>query len=365
MIEADMELEILLRHLVEEARSLVDARYGALGVLDETRAGLEQFLTVGLSEEEAKQIGPRPTGRGVLGLLVTEPAPIRLSDLREHPKSCGFPRYHPPMRSFLGVPVKGRVEVYGDLYLTDKRGADTFSEEDEAMVEALALAANIAIERNRLHERVRRFSLLEDRDRIGRDLHDRVIQRIFVVGMALQGATQLDSRSEIVGQVNKVVDDLDATVAEIRSTIFELGDPRVSAGLRGRRGRIGRRNDAHSRLATRGPLLRTSRQWSSRAHLRSRAGSGARGPDQCGQARAGQSLRRHPDGRRQSGSRGHRRRTGLELTPEPGSRGMGLANLRNRAENLGGSFEIQAAPNGRTCALWRVPLSESRVAGTE
>src|ERR1700730_13636501 len=102
MMEADVELPILLRHLVEEACSLVEARYGALGVLNESRTDLEQFVTVGLSDAEELAIGPRPTGRGVLGILITDPIPLRLADLGAHPDRYGFPARHPPMRSFLG-----------------------------------------------------------------------------------------------------------------------------------------------------------------------------------------------------------------------------------------------------------------------
>ena len=145
MIEADVELPVLLRHLVEEACSLVDARYGALGVLNEARTGLEQFLTTGLSEADEQEIGARPTGRGVLGLLITDPQALRLADLRTHRESYGFPPHHPPMNSFLGLPVRVRDDVYGNLYLTEKHGADEFTEEDEAMAEALALAAGIAV----------------------------------------------------------------------------------------------------------------------------------------------------------------------------------------------------------------------------
>ena len=114
-------------------------------------------------------------------------------------------------------------QVYGNLYLTDKIGAEDFSDEDEALAEALALAAGIAIENTRLHDRVRMLSVLDDRDRIARDLHDRVIQRVFAVGMSLQGAARLPERDQIVERVNKAVDDLDTTVTEIRTAIFELG----------------------------------------------------------------------------------------------------------------------------------------------
>jgi signal transduction histidine kinase len=234
MIEADIELPVLLRHIVEEACSLVDARYGALGVLNEARTRLDQFLTVGLSEDEEKAIGPRPTGRGVLGLLITEPAALRLSDLGTHPDSYGFPDGHPPMKSFLGLPIRVRVndEIYGNLYLTDKLGADNFSVEDEALAEALALAAGIAIENTRLHERVRMLSVLDDRERIGRDLHDNVVQRLFALGMGLQAANRLSDPNLMREQVDRAIDDVDATITEIRSTIFELGDSSIGHGIR-------------------------------------------------------------------------------------------------------------------------------------
>jgi signal transduction histidine kinase len=232
MITSDVQLPELLRHLIEEACSLVDARYGALGVLNESRTALEQFLTVGLSEEEEAAIGPRPTGRGVLGQLITDPVPLRLIDLVASPSSFGFPAGHPPMTSFLGVPVRVRDDVYGNLYLTDKVGADMFSEEDEALVEALALAAGVAIENNRLHDRVRIMSILDDRDRIARDLHDRVIQRIFAVGMSLQGAARMSDVERVAERVEKAVDELDITITEIRSAIFELGEGSLAGGLR-------------------------------------------------------------------------------------------------------------------------------------
>lgn len=119
MVSADIELTELLRHFIAEACSLVEARYGALGVLNAARTTLDQFLTVGLTDEEEQRIGPRPTGRGVLGVLITDPEPLRLADLHAHPDSYGFPPHHPPMNSFLGVPLRVRGEVYGNLYLTD------------------------------------------------------------------------------------------------------------------------------------------------------------------------------------------------------------------------------------------------------
>ena len=308
MIAADVELTDLLRHLVEEAKSLVQARYAALGVLNPARTGLEQFITVGLSQAEEAQIGDRPTGRGVLGLLITEPAPLRLSHLEEHPGRYGFPVNHPPMTSFLGVPVRVRDDVYGNLYLTDKEGATEFTDEDEALAEALALAAGIAIENNRLHDRVRLMSVLDDRDRIARDLHDRVIQRVYAVGMNLQGATRLPERDQVVERVSRAIDDLDLTISGIRSAIFELGEAALPGGLR--QAVLQLAEELADTLGVR-PEVRFEGAVDNAVpqHVRRpRPGGCSRGSDQCGQALSGLALRGDPRRDRPSGARVARRR---------------------------------------------------------
>jgi signal transduction histidine kinase len=153
-IESDLELETVLRRIVEAATTLVDARYGALGVIGEGDC-LARFITVGVTEEEIAAIGYRPTGHGILGLLIREPSSMRLPDLSAHPASSGFPPSHPPMRRFLGVPVRVRGEVFGNLYLTEKAGGGEFDEDDESMVAALATAAGVAIENARLYQEAR------------------------------------------------------------------------------------------------------------------------------------------------------------------------------------------------------------------
>lgn len=354
MIEAYVELPVLLRHLVEEACSLVDARYGALGVLNEARTGLEQFVTVGLSESEEQSIGPRPTGRGVLGLLITDPAPLRLADLARHPDSYGFPAHHPPMKSFLGLPVRVRGDIYGNLYLTDKQGADDFSDEDEALAEALAVAAGIAIENTRLNDRVRVLSVLDDRDRIARDLHDRVIQRIFAVGMTLQGATRLPDLGQVMNRVDKAVDDLDSTITEIRHAIFQLED---SGGQRGLRHSVLELADelspmlgARPQVVFEGPidagvpqnvadhLLAVLREALTNTGKHARA------------AHIDVSLAVADDVRLEVADDGE----GIDVPLQAGE-GMGLVNLRSRAEKFGGTFEIHATETGGTRVLWRVP----------
>ena len=234
-VGADLDLETVLRHIVESAVSLVDARYGALGVLDESGTRLSQFITVGMGDEIYQAIGTLPEGHGILGLLILEPKPIRLPDLHEHPDSYGFPPNHPPMKSFLGVPVRVRDQVFGNLYLTDKTTDEVFNDIDQELVVALAAAAGVAIENARLHVRIRELALLKDRERIARDLHDTVIQRLFATGLSLQGAVRLSERPELTERITNAVDDLDLTVKQIRTVIFGLETSRRSAtGLRQR-----------------------------------------------------------------------------------------------------------------------------------
>jgi signal transduction histidine kinase len=157
LLSLGRELDLLqvLRHIVETAMVLVDAEYGALGVLGEG-ARLARFLPVGVTLEQVKAIGPLPSGHGVLGEVIRHPQPLRLRELADHPASCGFPANHPPMHSFLGAPVRVGDEVFGNLYLTEKRGGGEFDAEDEAMLATLAVAAGVAIDNARVYEETRR-----------------------------------------------------------------------------------------------------------------------------------------------------------------------------------------------------------------
>ncbi len=354
MITADVELGDLLGNLVEEARDLVGARYGALGVLNESGTGLERFLTAGLSDEEEQAIGTRPTGRGVLGLLITDPQPLRLADLAEHPQRYGFPAHHPPMRSFLGVPIRVRDDVYGNLYLTDKVDAAEFSGEDEALAEALALAAGVAIENTRLNDRVRIISVLDERDRIARDLHDRVIQRIFAVGMSLQSAERRPDTNDMAQRVARAVDELDATITEIRTAIFDLGD--ASAPRNVKQAVLSLADEMASTLGARpevifsGPvdtlvpphvadhLLAVVREGLTNASKHARASRYVVALS-VGEAVV---LEIADDG--------------IGLDSDGRHDGLGLANLRHRAEKLGGTFEVGPAVGGGTRLAWSVPL---------
>jgi signal transduction histidine kinase len=355
MIEGDLSLPVLLRHLVEEARALSGARFGALGVLNESRTALDQFITVGLDAAHEEAIGPRPQGHGVLGLLIVDPVPLRLSRLADHVDSYGIPEHHPEMTSFLGVPVKVRDEVYGNLYLTNKRDGAEFDEEDEALVSALAVAAGVALENARLHARVQEIAVFEDRDRIARDLHDTVIQRLFAVGLSLQGTARLSSRPEVVGRIERAVEELDETIRQLRTAIFDLEVAVHQDGLRrgvidlieelvpvvGLRPKVtfGGPVDSAISAAVAEHLLATLREALTNVAKHAQASSIS-----VTVSVADDLLLVVAD-------------NGRGIDPEaPVHVGHGLKNLRMRAESLGGSLEVESPSQGGMRLAWRARL---------
>jgi signal transduction histidine kinase len=188
---SELDLEVVLQDLLEIACDLTEAEFAAIGILDPSKTHLERFVTRGIAAEQHKRIGDLPRGRGVLGLLITDPKPLRLPDVGAHPQSYGFPPGHPPMRSFLGVPVRLRDEVYGNLYLTEKAGAEEFSDDDEDSIVVLADWAAIAIENARLYQRA------EERRQ---DL-ERAVQGLEVttaIARAVGGETDLDRVLELI-----------------------------------------------------------------------------------------------------------------------------------------------------------------------
>lgn len=154
-VGGDLDLGVVLRQIVQSAADLVDAEYGALGVLGE-EGGLKQFITVGMDEETIADLGHTPEGEGILGLLIREPHALRLVDLNEHMDAVGFPAGHPPMRTFLGAPIRVSAKVFGNLYLSNKHGGAAFDADDEAVLGTLAAAAGVAIDNARLYGAVHR-----------------------------------------------------------------------------------------------------------------------------------------------------------------------------------------------------------------
>jgi signal transduction histidine kinase len=183
-LTSELSLDSLLQRLVEAATALTGARYAALGVIDESGAALERFVTTGVDPETHAAIGDLPRGRGILGVLIRDVQPLRLHDLTEDPRSVGFPPNHPPMRSFLGVPIKLRGIAYGNLYLTEKEGGDDFSQEDEELVTVLAAQAAVAIENARLYESATRWS--------------RQLEALHEVVSPLAGETDLERLLELI-----------------------------------------------------------------------------------------------------------------------------------------------------------------------
>ncbi|MCC5036989.1 GAF domain-containing protein [Streptomyces sp. WAC 00631] len=520
----ELDLEGVLQRIVEAAAALVDAEYAALGVISEDGKGLVKFLTVGLSEEEIAAIGPYPAGHGILGELIRNPEPLRLAKLSDHSASYGFPANHPPMNSFAGTPIRVRGKVFGNLYLTEKRGGGHFDDEDEAVLSTLAVAAGVAIDNARLYEESRQrerwlrasgevtyellsgrprgevlgriaerareitssvlavvalpvgdgtnlsvelaigresdvhrglvlpidsslcglafreavpvtsadsagdprvsagperfvglgpavavpigtatgvrgvlllvrekdrlafsdqetepllgfagqaavamelaerqqdaeqIALLEDRDRIARDLHDLAIQRLFATGMTLQSAARFIEHEGASERVVRAVGDLDETIKIIRSTIF---------GLRSRQ--PGEGHNLRARIAQ--AVGEIAGPMGFPPSLRMEGLLDTQVPRQVADhavAVLGEALSnaaRHAQATRTDVAV---KVTATELVlsvsdngvgiPAEEGRRSGLRNLTERAEQLGGSFELTGTPGGGTTVTWRVPL---------
>ncbi|PZF84538.1 sensor histidine kinase [Micromonospora endophytica] len=518
-IGTDLDLRSTLQRIVQSACDLAGARYGALGVIGPDRM-LHDFITHGISPELHAKIGDLPHGRGVLGLLIDDPKPLRMPDITQHPRSYGFPPHHPPMHTFLGVPVRIRDQVFGNLYLAEKQGGAQFSEDDEEIVVALAAAAGVAIENARLYalahrrerwlaataeitslllgevrrtdaltlvarrarevaeaelalvllyddeaehftvevvdgagtqaraligtvlpatdtsfagaiaqrrhdsvddlahaapwpamlhtgpavisplatadtlhgvlviaygtehggatdddvvllgsfagqaalamERARgqeereQLVVLEDRERIARDLHDVVIQRLFATGLQLQSAVPLAGRPEVAKRVNAAVDDLDATISDIRRTIFELRSP-VSAALR-------------TEIREAVEVAAESLGFRPRVELNGPIDSAvtdAVRPDLTAVLREALSnVVRHAQASRVSVAVAvNATRLTLVVTDDgvgcdPAAARGGLVNLRERADRHGGTFEVRPGQPRGTELCWSVPLRD-------
>jgi signal transduction histidine kinase len=223
-IAAELSVEPVLQRLVDSARELAGARYAAIGVPDGD-GGFARFITSGMSDELVAAMGPLPRTHGMLGAMLEGDRPYRSQDIRRHPRFRGWwPRAHPQMRSFLGVPIVARGGNIGAFYLTDKVGAEAFDAEDQRLIEMLAAHAAIAIENARLYERSRELTVVEERNRVARELHDSVTQNLFGVVLAAESAATLLDRDPATArvQLQRVQELARAGMEELRSLIFEL-----------------------------------------------------------------------------------------------------------------------------------------------
>jgi signal transduction histidine kinase len=213
-ITSELSLDAILQTLVRIAAELTDARYSALGVIDRGGTGLERFVTFGVDDQTRSAIGEPPRGRGILGVLIDDARPLRLDDLSEDPRSVGFPANHPPMRSFLGVPVMTRGVAFGNLYLAEKRSLGPFTEEDEEIVTLLAAQAAVAIEnagsvqRDALRRAVQAQEV--ERRRLARELHDETGQALTSILLGLAAVERAES-----------AEDAHVAAAELRKLVVE------------------------------------------------------------------------------------------------------------------------------------------------
>ena len=218
-VVGEVDLDRVLRRLVSEARSTTGARYAALGVLG-SHGVLSEFIHEGLDAGVAQQIGSLPQGRGILGVVVRERRTIVVDNIADHPDSFGFPEYHPQMGSFLGVPIISGEKAFGNLYLTDK--ASGFDARDIELVEALATIAGSAINTARLRDQLEEMAIVQDRDRIARDLHDSIIQDLFAIGLSLQALSERVTDESSARVLADSVDRLDDAVEALREFIYDL-----------------------------------------------------------------------------------------------------------------------------------------------
>jgi len=213
----------VLQLIVDGVRELLDAQYAALGILG-PHGLIELFITSGITPDQRKAIGPTPRGHGLLGLIIREGRTLRIDDIARHPQSYGFPPHHPEMHSLLGVPVRAKGRIVGDLYLTNKQSAATFSDEDERLVDMFALHAGIAIENARLHEELQRLAVVDERDRISQDLHDSIIQSLYALGLGLEDLPDefADDPTAATVHVERAIDTIHGTIRDIRNLILGL-----------------------------------------------------------------------------------------------------------------------------------------------
>jgi len=522
-VSGGLELDQVLSTIIGTATELVDAQYGALGVIDSGGEHLERFVTVGLSQQEIDAIGPYPTGMGLLGELIRRPVPLRLPEIADHESSFGFPENHPPMRTFLGVPIRVRDSVYGNLYLTEKRGGALFDADDETLLTTLAAAAGVAIDNARLYdeaqrrqrrmeataeltrgllsgadahdvlavlverirdmaaadlvtvllsdaatenltvqvaagvgeERVRgnsasiagsevgsvfadgtgraivdgewddwslwkelglgpayiaplgvagkirgvlvaakRFgampfdagvvrmltevggqvavaleladrrsdadllALYADRDRIGRDLHDLAIQRLFATGMTLQSVLKITEKQAVRDRVNKAVSELDDTIKVIRSTIFALSEHAAPGEQQGLRAQVLQVCQDSAEALGFSPAVRFTGpvDFEVSDHAAEHALAVTR-EALSNVARHAKASKAEVDVTTADGFLTLRIADNGVGIPEDGHR-SGLANLADRAAELGGDFTLEPAEGGGAVVVWRVPLND-------
>ena len=358
-IAGDLSINVVLERLVHAARDLAGARYAALGVPDE-RGGFARFLTAGMTDEEIEAMGPLPRTHGLLGAMLGDPVPYRTADITADPRFRGWwPATHPVMRSFLGVPIVFKGDVIGAFYLTDKVGAVEFSGDDEELVGVLAAHAGVLMEHARLYEQSRELSVLDERNRLARELHDAMTQTLFSLRLTVEAASSMlpDEPALAARELATARTLLDAVFGELRGLIFELrppalGDDGLAATLR-----------KHLDVVSRAHGLRVSLSATGDERLPEDV---ERELFRIVQEAVGNAVR-------------HARGSALEVTLHYGddvvaasvrddgvgfdpaaravrSRHLGLTSMRERAAALGGKVVVESSPGNGTTVRVEVPV---------
>lgn len=360
-ISAELSWDAVLQKMVDAARELAGARYAALGIPD-GNGGFEEFITSGISDAQFAAIGPLPRTHGMLGAMLEDIAPYRALDIQQDPRYLGWPATHPDMRSFLGVPIVSKGQIVASFYLTDKLHAPEFTEEDEHIISMLAAHAAIAIENTRLYECSRELSVIGERNRLARDLHDSVTQTLFSVVLAAESAATLVDRDAAGARVQlEHLQDLTRdALQEMRSLIFELRPADLAtdglvATLR-KHIEVLRRvqpeelelvveNERRLPPATEGELFRIVQEALGNALRHAHA---TRIEITLALSPSCATLLIRDDG------------TGFDpQSPSIRSKRLGLTSMRERTETLGGTLSIESARGAGTSVRVEVPVEES------
>jgi len=363
-----LDLDRVLQLITDRVRELAHAQYAALGIVDQ-EGGIERFITSGISRAERERIGPPPHGYGLLGVIANETRPVRVRDVAADPRRYGFPTNHPPMRSLLGVPVGMKGRSIGRLYLTNKQPIGEFTEDDERLIEMFALHAGIAIENARLHEQVQRLAIVEERERIGRDLHDGIIQSIYAVGLSLEDVPDLmvDEPDLARARVERAIDSLDQSIRDIRNFIFGLRPELLEqAGLVGGLAALADEFRVNSMVDVEldtadaddtdlppeltGQLLSIAREALSNIARHSKA---TRGNVHVETRNRAVTMTVSDNG------------VGFDRAKPRGAGHQGLVNMRARASSVGGRLEVHSEPGSGTRIIVSVPRREASGGATD
>jgi signal transduction histidine kinase len=358
-LSSDLDLASVLQRVVELSREVTGARYGALAMLNE-EGKIAEFLTSGISREERERIGPLPEGEGLLGAVIRGGKTLRVDRMADHPLSAGFPPHHPMMTSFIGLPIVYEGHILGDLYLTDKNAGEPFTERDEETLRTFTSHAAVAIENARLYRQVQDLVLLEERERIGMDLHDGVIQSLYATGLGLESCLDdlehdpVEARSHL----HRAIDALNQTIADIRSYIFHLRPALLAdSDLAGAVGgllqelKVNTLMDVHLIEEPDACHELSEEQLAALFHVAREALTNVRKHAQA----TGVAARLE---QRDGVFRMTITDDGVGFDPARPRGGQGLPNIGERVAALGGRFEIQSADGEGTRLTVEVPLAK-------